>query len=243
MINDILPPYHYFGSQNSQDIDVVFFVSKMPKSINDCAVLVKELCEILAKKKKHSKKVNGNLAILENGTLIEVFKGTVDELNNALFYTYNFHKQDYSLKIITLIERDINLKFLRCARMILSFFTKSKYRYEIKKALNGDIDLKFEILKNRNLFELIEQNDVDLKKILAFQIGQAMALDNGIELYSKDEIGNHYITLKPYLNRELRTSMEDLNIHLSMFLDKLIVKKASMDIKIEYKFQKLSSNI
>ncbi|MBL0287093.1 MAG: hypothetical protein IPQ19_06650 [Bacteroidetes bacterium] len=142
-----IPIYQIFGSQNSLDIDVVFFVDKIPDTINNAANLCKQYSELLISTSDKNKKTNANLAVVQNGNLQDVFKGTVDELNNALFYTYALHEQKHVNQITKLSVRDINLKYLRCARMILSFLTKTTYRGIIKQALNTNIQTKLEVLK------------------------------------------------------------------------------------------------
>lgn len=38
--------------------------------------------------------MNCNLVVVNDGILVDCFKGTVDELNNAILYTYGLHKQE-----------------------------------------------------------------------------------------------------------------------------------------------------
>ncbi|MGB0522741.1 MAG: hypothetical protein ACPGJS_07260, partial [Flammeovirgaceae bacterium] len=100
-----LPTYQLFGSPSSQDVDVVFFVDQIP-SIKVASQQSKQLGEKLGKHLGTAKAVNANLAVLGNaGHLIAVYKGTTDELNNALLRTYAFHDQAHPLQIHTSLKR------------------------------------------------------------------------------------------------------------------------------------------
>src|SRR6218665_1710589 len=92
------PIYQIFGSENSLDVDLVFFIEKMPETIAGKLALSKELSQSIDSFFP-GKEINANLAICKNGHLTEVYKGTTDELNNALFYTYDFHKQNQKNQI------------------------------------------------------------------------------------------------------------------------------------------------
>lgn len=229
-----LPDYQFFGSKNSQDIDVTFFVTQLPPSIQERALLNKEYCELLKNLHHYTKPVNGNLAVAQDGCLTSVFKGTIDELNNALFSTYPLHYQCFENKIKKLLERDIDLKFLRCARTILSYFTKTMYRKEIKSALDGDIDIKYEVLKQPYFSELLhKQVDTDVIKSIAFQLGQTLGLEAGQEFYTKDDIAAYFPPLTPFLMREKVDNKEILLLFFERFLTKLEARKQVVPKKRE----------
>ena len=202
-----IPVYQIFGSQNSLDVDVVFFVDKIPDTINNAANLCKQYSELLISTSDKNKKINVNLAVVQNGILQDVFKGTVDELNNALFYTYVLHEQKYVNQITKLSVRDINLKYLRCARMILSFLTKTSYRGIIKQALNTNI-----------------------------------LLNDGIEVYTKDEVAANFKVLKPYLYRDESTNFTDIQNTLNTFIITLEERIPFMKYTTEYKYQPIESS-
>ena len=236
-----LPPFQYFGSGDSQDIDLVFFIETMPLTITECA----DKCAIFSESHQmlfvSEKKVNSNLVILRGGILTDTFKGNTDELNNALFLTYHLHQQYYPNHIKQLLPRDMDLKFLRAARSILSFLTKTAQREEIKKALRGDIFLKLEVLEKIELSDIDWSNTkmsiLDVKKSLAFQIGQTLALFCEQEVCTKTEIGLIFPQLKPYLNRELETDFIDLQSSLVHFTNALKSKISTMKSRFEYKYQ------
>lgn len=229
-----LPPYQFFGSEDSKDIDVAFFIAQMPSNIQECAMLNKNYCKALVDLYQYAKPVNGNLAIVANGQLVKVFKGTVDELSNALFYTYTFHQQHFTNKIDTLLARNIDLKFLRCSRTILSYFTKTAYRKEIKNALQQNIDVKYEVLKSNYFLELLEsQIDTDMLKSIAFQLGQTLGLEEGQEFYTKSAIATYYPALQPYLLRTAEADKSSLIHTFLHFVERLEQRRHNMTKKVE----------
>jgi len=71
--------FQIFGSENSLDYDVMVFVNEIPKIVDDSHTLCKfyntELSKILT-----DKELNCNLAIIENGYVVKVFKGIIEEV-------------------------------------------------------------------------------------------------------------------------------------------------------------------
>ena len=57
----------------------------------------------------------------------------------------------------------------------------------------------------------------DVKKLIAFQIGQILGLTDSVELYTKSEIASYYIDLKPYLYRN-STDNENLKGYLFLLI-------------------------
>lgn len=215
-------PYQIYGSQNSQDTDVVYFIDKMPETILERLELCKEYNRKYLKQNYTDKKINSNLAVSNNGTLTAVYKGTVDELNNALLTTYSLHLQEFQNQITHLLERDIDLKYERCSRMLLSFLTRTSQRASIKKALREDIHSKIKVLEQINLNTITGfRNNTDiteLKKTFAFQLGQALALEQGKECYTKDEIASLFPELSAYLYRESTTDFDTIQTKLKEFI-------------------------
>ena len=127
--------YQFFGSKTSIDYDVMLFVDTITNSKYDNNLLCKKYNEELSQIYP-DKKMNCNLAILENGIITKVYKGTADECNNSLFLTYsNFEYQKYPNHIVELIPRDVELKILRCYRIICSMLSRNENRSEVKAAL------------------------------------------------------------------------------------------------------------
>jgi hypothetical protein len=175
--------------------------------------------------------MNCNLAILKNYQIVKVYKGTEDECNNSLFWTYNNFKQPHSPQILCEIERDKELKCLRTLRVLLSFLSRSKHRPEVKKALKGDAYLKIETLKNIDLSELshddLGKRNVsweDYLKTMAFQLGQTLALmDDDVpkeyeEIYTKETMSILYPQLKLLLDRDKNADNSILETFKGFFI-------------------------
>ncbi|HEY1195322.1 hypothetical protein [Flavobacterium sp.] len=235
-----LPIYQIFGSENSLDLDLVFFIEEMPETILEKLSLSKELSQSITSFFPE-KEINANLAVQRNGHLVEVYKGTTDELNNALFYTYKNHHQKFENQITKLLVRDIDLKFLRSIRMILSFLSKTEHRILIKNALKGDLNEKILALEKIDLNQIASfgknTNHLDILKSIAFQLGQAISLHEGKELYTKNEIANAFPDLRKYLFREENTDFENLQKWLSSFIKIIKDRSLRMKNKSEYKYE------
>lgn len=212
--------YQIFGSKDSQDIDIMVFVDEL-KSIDENHTLIKELNDHFSS--LYSKEINCNLAVLENGMIKEVFKGTEDECNNSLFYTYENHDQKYPNVVTSLYDRSRgskyhHIKLIRVARFILSFFSREpELRTKIKPALRGDLLLRLEVLKEIDFtkyttFPGKKEKHEDIYKVLAFQFAQVMGLSLfNKEVYTKSDAKELFNkSLSNMLNRKPIT-IEDLN--------------------------------
>lgn len=218
--------FQIFGSENSLDYDVMVFVDEIPEIIDQSHTLCKmydtELSKILT-----DKPLNCNLAIVEDGYIVKVFKGTPDEVNNALFYTYDFHTQYHSLVVKEPIVREYDMKILRAYRNILSFFSRSHLRAVIKPALRGDLRDKIPVMKMID-FEVMKdfpgkkESIKDIYKVISFQFGQLFSLVDGFEKdsYTKNGLIQNYPDLAPMLRRE-ELSDRDYKT-LNIYLDRLI---------------------
>ena len=206
-----------FGSSDSQDIDVLVIVDEINDNpfyeIEKCKVYDKQIAEFL----QTDKEVNSNLMIVKDGIINKVLKGSSDEVNNSLIDTYHLHKQYFDNPIKRRLERDVNLKIDRTIRVLLSLISKTEYRTIVKLALkNPNINDKIETLYQCDISHIIDLGNknvdfIDFIKVYSFQIGQTLALMDGIELYSKIDIGNMYNNLKPFLQRDLNCDMKILN--------------------------------
>jgi hypothetical protein len=214
--------HQIFGSKSSTDYDIMFFV--------DILGTTQESHEIIEKIDKEyskiysDKPINSNICIVKGGIVVDVFKGTADEVNNALFLTYDFHEQKYPNQITKIIERDTELKILRTARVLLSFLSRTEHRKEVKRALKSDLIQKLDVLMNIDLETITDLGTRNVKwedylKTMSFQLGQTLALMNGIELYTKEDISAYYPELSDMLNRK----GEQLKI-LDYFKENFIIK-------------------
>lgn len=200
--------FQIFGSKSSTDYDVMIFVDKIPQ-IEEA----KQLCEKWDKKLYFKfldsgmkiKTLNCNLAVLKDGIVVQVHKGTKSEVNNSLFLTYDYHQQFYEQQVKKLVERDVDIKIMRSVRWILMYLTRTQHRFEIKKALRSNFIEKIKILERIDLSEIKDLNkDVDWKdylKSISFQVSQSLSLIKGIELYTKEDLSESFPELEPMLMR------------------------------------------
>lgn len=198
------------GSKDSTDLDVVYIMEEMPSFI-DC----QHFCKL-------DPTENRNIAVITDGVVTESFKGRPDEVNNALLDTYWLHSQQYPLLITRKLQRDVLLKDITVVRKLISPLTKTSMRPQIKKALHGGWSDRLQALKAVSLDwpeleNIPKMPKKELLKSYAFQIGQAMGLHMGVELYTKTDIALQFPQLKPYLYRE-DSSVMDLQLMLAAYL-------------------------
>ncbi len=219
--------FQILGSASSQDMDVMVFVQEIPDSIQECSTLCQSFANLLSEKLTTAKKINTNLGILKNGVLIQVYKGITDETNNALYCTYPLHKQYFDNHILNTLTRDKEQKIQRTLRIVLSFLTKTNYRAKIKEALRSDWKKKIEISIQIDMGAIINSEDftlgnhvtmIEFQKTIAFQLGQSIALLEGKELYTKEEIGDYFPELGDYLFRKTGLTNEMLATFIERFL-------------------------
>ena len=202
------------GSHDSTDIDVHYVVEEQP-SFQEA----KAFCD-------EDKTENRNVITIRNGIVTDCYKGTPDEINNALIDTYDHHKQEFPLLIEYRVKRDKQLKYIRATRVILSFLSRSQYRPAVKQALVTSWTGRLNILASLQLtdidFTTLNKNlkEVDILKVIAFQIGQTVGLLDGFELYTKMDISAVYEELKPYLYRET-TDVTVLNDKLHEMVERI----------------------
>ena len=197
-------------------MDCMIFVDEIPSTQES-----HELCEMfdeeIALVTGTQKEVNSNLAVLKNGIIVDTFKGTAEECNNALYDTYDLHDQHFANQIKSKIKRDVELKILRTCRVLLSFWSRSEHRPRVKEALRGDVYKKMEVISSIDIRKIhnIGKNVsyIDYLKVMAFQLGQTLSLIDGVELYTKEDIAKEYPDLEPYLMREGTDSLEALEYY------------------------------
>ena len=231
-------PFYLFGSENSTDYDVIVSVDEIPKNIDEshniCKYWNKKLSEVLT-----DKPLNCNLGVFKDGTLIDVFKGTVDELINVIYYTYDNHKQFFPNPIEIPTNRDLDEKILRVARFIISFYSRTDLRVEIKNALRGNLKDKLEVLKKIDFVKMSDfpkkkERKEDIYKTLSFQFGQVFSLIDGFESdsYTKSGIAKNYPDLEVFLLRRSpsQDDLKVLNKYLKRFIDLIESKLDSIKL-------------
>lgn len=199
------------GSEDSIDIDVFYVFDELP-DFKFC----QEFC--------NAKEENRNIITMQNGVVDKCFKGTADEVNNGLYYTYHLHKQEHPLLVERLLERDVLHKDIRAFRGIFSYLSRTKYRQEIKYGLKSDWTTRIKILEQVDWSEIEDFGKTfskkDILKVYAFQLGQSLGLYDGIELYTKSTISERYPELRKYLYRE-DAGINDILIYLDKFISKI----------------------
>lgn len=220
-------PFYIFGSENSQDYDIIVSVDSIPQNIDAAHNICKDWNEKLSKVLP-DKPLNCNLGVFEDGKLVDVFKGTVDELINVIYYTYDNHKQFYPNPIDKPIDRDVDEKILRVARFLITFYSRTDLRPQVKAALRGDLKLKLAVLKQIDFTTMTDfpgkkERLEDIYKVIAFQFGQVFSLIDGheSESYTKNGIMKNYPDLSNFLKRETITQsdLEVLNKYLKRYIE------------------------
>ena len=86
--------FYLFGSEDSTDYDVLVSVEEISENIDISAKLCKYYNEELSKIYS-DKPLNCNIGVFDKNQLVKCFKGTVDELNNVIYYSYLKSNQIY----------------------------------------------------------------------------------------------------------------------------------------------------
>lgn len=208
------PIKYIHGSEDSTDCDVIYVFDKMP-SLQWCKTYCSDNDE------------NRNICVVKNGIVTECYKGTPDEVNNAVFLTYHLHEQEYPLLITRLVPRDVTAKCMRAIRIILSHLSRSQYRTQVKAALIGDWFTRIKTLEDIDLttidFSTLNKNMTreDILKTIAFQMGQTYHLTNGLELYTKNDVAEASFVLTQFLYRWKDSRIEDLENCKRQFLQQI----------------------
>ncbi len=197
--------FHIFGSPSSIDRDILVFVDTLPE-LEASKTLAKQLAPIIQAHFQDAKPPNINFGILDDGVITKTLKGIPDETNNAILATYGFHIQPYPLAVTHTVERDLDAKNQRAARVILSLYSRTTHREGVKQALRGDFKAKCAMLSRLDFSAPVDFGKQaapeDIYKSIAFQLGQSLALAEGIELYTKEDLVAHFPLFGAALRRE-----------------------------------------
>ena len=206
-------PFFVHGSKDSTDVDKFYmFKDKIPLE-SDSNYFIRS-----------SGTEDRNLVVVrtddmqilksdtDKGYMVDVFKGLVDEANNALFTTYPLHEQKYPCPLAGKVRRLIPLKVCNTLMNLLGKVRRSKpYRDECVKALNvPSFKYKKLVLETIVFNEMVNKFNLDDVKYCAFRLGQTMALVKyGWELYTKSEIAECFTDLRPLLYRDEGMSYDE----------------------------------
>ncbi len=198
--------FQIFGSPSSIDRDILVFVDILP-GLETSKTFAKQLAPTIQKHFKDAKSPNINFGILHDGVITKTLKGIPDETNNAILATYGFHLQPYPLAVTRPVVRDLDAKYQRTARVILSLYSRTTHREGVKNALRGDFKAKCAMLSRLDFSVPVDFGkqaapEVDIYKSIAFQLGQSLALAEGVELYTKEDIVSHFPVFAAALRRE-----------------------------------------
>ena len=215
------------GSEDSVDVDTYYWVDELPSTIQEC----KTWCESREGENANLFTVHTEIVGEQYSAVVDkVYKGVPDEVNNSLLRTYDLHpNQESSLPPgLHYVQRDKIIKYIRSIRIILSHISKSQYRPDIKSALSSsDWNVKLRTLEHIYLqeidFSILNHNmsPEDIKKVIAFQIGQSIGLMDGYEYYTKSEIADAYPILRQFLYRDPESNINELDDMLKYFIKRI----------------------
>lgn len=182
------------GSANSLDLDVIYVLKQRPSAHN-----AKLFCSASAEE-------NRNVVTVKNGTVDWCYKGSIDEVNNALLETYHHHPQQSDLCIKQRVKRDLARKGFRLLRGLLGYHSRTEHRTLVKAALrSGILQEKLDALRTVMLIhpsaDLGKTSKTEFSKFCAFQYAQFFGLNDGIEIYTKDDAARHYPMFSDALQR------------------------------------------
>jgi len=225
--------YHIYGSDDSTDIDAVFFLDELPIKIEDRKNLTNSI------KSQFGKDWNPIIAKIENGIIVDCTypKSSPESLNNAVFKTYHLHKQEHPLLITSTVKRNVILAIYKTVRIISTYLTRTEYRPLIRPTMNWrfDFTLKLEKLKQIDFttiksFNQPNVSDIDIWKTYAFYLFQnLMLIEEDIEVYTKKDVVLLYPETYNFLYRQ-----ENLDIKwFQKWLRYYIIILMDLDIKTE----------
>lgn len=180
-----------------------------------------------AKKKcddwSHALSVNGNLIVIKDKKVTEVYKGTIDEVHNSILATYKLHQQNVPIPVTEKVQRDICLKWVRVIRGILSHCSRTQYRAIVKEALRAEnvYDKLKAILEIdfTKIDDFGKEEASEVYKFLCFQIAQYLGLLQNVEIYTKSQAADFLsnFDVRQFLYRK-PGSLETLNYLVKLFV-------------------------
>jgi hypothetical protein len=197
--------FQIFGSVSSIDRDALVLVERLP-TLTDSKALSAKLAPTIQAHFTDPKPLNLNFGVVHDGAIADTLKGISDETNNAVFTTYSLHHQVHPLAISRLLPRNLDAKYQRAARVILSLYSRTPDREAVKQALRGDLAAKLGAIERLDFSIPVEfgknGTSEDVYKSIAFQLAQVLALAEGVELYTKEALIDRFPEFSAALRRE-----------------------------------------
>lgn len=220
--------YYFFGSADSADTDVLILHPNATGTEQDL-----ELVKSIKSQFAETANWDINIIAIENGIVTKSIpsKGLPDAVNNSLFSTFHLHNQLHPLEVNKLVKRDLENAINRVVDILLFFYKsteqKKYYKNECRAVLKAKdpIILKLAVLTKFDFdkfrpYSDDEKNINSLKKI-AFSIGQAISLIEGIEIYSKQNLIKNHPELADLIYRRKVDDYSILNTKLNELVDKI----------------------
>ena len=193
-------PWFRHGSPDSTDRDVVYVAAYLPPA-RDCHAF----CDLgLAVGEDR------NVVVVRDGVVVASFKGAPDEVNNAILATIGLHDENDGRPppVERAVDRDVVGKAMSVLTGVIGrvahHTAKKGVRAALKRALASHAlaprvqamaGLEFGSGANHRL-------GPDVLKAIAFQLGQARALMDGVEVYSKGGVRDLYPAIAPLIDRQ-----------------------------------------
>jgi len=209
--------YYFFGSEDSTDSDVILEVDIIPPNKDTALQYMKKL------KIDFGLAWNMTMAVIKDGNVVDTLpnKSSIDGLNNSLYYTYKYHVNPFKTPILRPVKRNELLMLYKCIRTILSNCTRVNKAYRnnimplkgIHPFENKILALQFMDFTDIDTFNNKYQADVDTWKIIAFYLGQFISFwEDGIEIYTKQELITHHPKLAVFIQRKQLTNEDKVNL-------------------------------
>jgi hypothetical protein len=212
--------YFVHGSQNSVDKDVVYIFKEIPTHV-DCLNFCKQ------------KQDDVNLVCVKNNFVVFSFKGLVDETNNALLNTVPLHEQEFEFPKLNKMTRIVPLKVSSTILAILVTIRRKECKDIVVDSLKSfDLSERIKTLKGIDFSKLTLSKDEI--KFIAFRLGQTLALIQGKEIYTKDDLKDKYPNLSNHLQRKDDPDVSILNEMRDFLMDEIkdvkILKTGSLSV-------------
>lgn len=224
---DLKYNYYFFGSSDSNDIDVLIEHPDSTSRDEDAKIVIR-----LKENYPEIKNWDINIIKIENGIIINSMplKGLPDSVHNSLFDTYKFHQQKNELPLTKRVNRNIENAVNVCLNRIFIFYKNGlqiEYYKSIPKEIkNGKagIEKRLEFLKDFD-FQLSPFVDntktLDFYKSITFRIGQTISLIENIEIYTKDDFKKQHPILSDIIDRKILDDYSILNTYKDKLFDSI----------------------